>query len=140
MKTCAKCKEILEESNFYRHKENKDGLQARCKQCTKEAVLHWQIENKKKVNNKVSLWKRKTKAWSTPAAKSYCNSRAAARRTQTPSWANLKEIRQVYLNCPSGFHVDHIIPLRGKRVSGLHIETNLQYLPARDNMSKGNKY
>ncbi len=59
---------------------------------------------------------------------------------RTPSWANLSKIQEIYNNCPEGFHVDHIIPLRGKNVSGLHIETNLQYLWAEDNLKKSNTW
>jgi hypothetical protein len=36
-------------------------------------------------------------------------------------------------------HVDHELPLRGRRVSGLHVHTNLRVLPAEDNFRKGNR-
>lgn len=59
---------------------------------------------------------------------------------RTPKWADLEAIKEYYKNCKEGYHVDHIIPLQGKLVSGLHVENNLQYLTAYDNLSKGNKF
>lgn len=38
------------------------------------------------------------------------------------------------------WHVDHVIPLQGKLVSGLHVPSNLQVIPWRDNVAKANKY
>jgi hypothetical protein len=63
-----------------------------------------------------------------------------ARKSRTPRWADRAAIRAIYANCPEGFHVDHVIPLRGKWVSGLHVEVNLQYLPSSENQRKSNKY
>lgn len=57
-----------------------------------------------------------------------------------PSWANLEEIKLIYRNCPINYHVDHIIPLQGELVCGLHVENNLQYLLAEDNLKKSNKF
>lgn len=51
----------------------------------------------------------------------------------------LKELGEIYRNRPEGHDVDHIIPLNGKDVCGLHVPWNLQYLPSSLNRSKGNK-
>lgn len=49
-------------------------------------------------------------------------------------------IKEFYDNCPVGFVVDHIIPLCGKQVSGLHVINNLQYLTKHENVVKHNSF
>ena len=94
------------------------------------------VTNKEKVSQTNKPWADKNDGvWTFYAAKRRC-----ALKSRMPSWANLDEIKRIYENCPEGHHVDHIIPLQGKFVSGLHIETNLQYLPASENLKKHNKY
>lgn len=61
-------------------------------------------------------------------------------KQRTPGWASLQKIVEFYKNCPDGYQVDHIIPLRGKKVSGLHVVENLQYLTAKENRNKSNYY
>lgn len=68
--------------------------------------------------------------------KSCSNNRTAV---NTPKWANLSIIAKFYSDRPLGYHVDHIIPLNGVNVCGLHVEDNLCYLPEKINMAKNNK-
>ena len=72
--------------------------------------------------------------------------RRARLKNAMPPWANKKAIQKVYetatwMSIETGisFHVDHIIPLCGANVSGLHVEWNLQVISAEANMKKGNR-
>ncbi len=73
--------------------------------------------------------------------------RIADEKQRTPPWANLREIRKVYLIATQvsrltgvPHHVDHIIPLNGKLVSGLHTEANLQVISEKNNLLKGARF
>ncbi len=71
----------------------------------------------------------------------------AAKRLRTPPWADMQAIvsfyeRAVRLTAETGelHEVDHIIPLQGRIVSGLHVHWNLRVIPQRENRAKSNKY
>ena len=64
----------------------------------------------------------------------------AAKLQRTVGWTDHKAIKEFYANCPKGYHVDHIVPLKGTNISGLHVLNNLQYLSAKENLIKGNKW
>lgn len=61
-------------------------------------------------------------------------------RQATPFWADLRAIDAVYMAAPKGYHVDHIVPIRGEFVCGLHVPYNMQYLPESENCSKRNTF
>ena len=67
-------------------------------------------------------------------------------KQQTPPWANIRAMQAFYagaaeLSKSTGIRhdVDHILPVRGERVSGLHVENNLQIITRDDNRRKGNR-
>jgi hypothetical protein len=72
--------------------------------------------------------------------KPYSAERRARKVSATPDWADKEKIKEIYRNCPEGYQVDHIIPLKGEKVCGLHVENNLQYLTESDNIKKSNKF
>lgn len=72
--------------------------------------------------------------------------RAASLQASVP-WANQEAIAEVYKECLETtertgvlHHVDHIVPLQSKVVCGLHNEFNLQIIPAKENLTKSNKF
>lgn len=73
----------------------------------------------------------------------HLNNRHHDVKHRTPPWADRQAILKFYAACPEGHHVDHIVPLRGmidgRRVSGLHVVWNLQYLTIEENHRKYNR-
>lgn len=82
------------------------------------------------------LWRKENRAHATHL--STLNKKAV--KTRTPAWADKDAIRLFYKRRPEGHHVDHIIPLSGRTVSGLHVLENLQYLPAVLNLRKNRSF
>lgn len=62
----------------------------------------------------------------------------AKKKGAVPVWADREKMLEIYKHCPKGHHVDHIIPLNGEFVSGLHVPENLQYLTHEEGQEKAN--
>lgn len=112
-----------------RYEANKDTLLARTQEwraANKEHVLRQRRDHKKA---KPELHRASQMA------------REATKRNAIPKWADLDDIKQVYAEAQAlGLEVDHCVPLRSKRVCGLHVWDNLQLIPRADNVRKGNRY
>jgi len=116
-------KEKVNTLNNKYHKENKEKISLQRKEYRKN--------NKEKIN--------------ADSMKRYCN-----KMQRVPKWLSkqdLSKIKNIYLKAQQmkqetgiQYHVDHIIPLQGETVSGLHVPDNLQILTEHENTSKGNTY
>lgn len=103
------------------------------------------IQNKERTQKLYKQWKRENKG----LVLSHNAKRRAQKRHATPLWLTdeqKKEIDQFYILAAElswlseePLHVDHIVPLTGKNVRGLHVPWNLQIIPQSWNLSKGNK-
>ena len=163
MKTCSKCGETKALSEFFKNKDGKDGRRSNCKVCSTEVRDKWRQKNKERViqNNaelyqatkelrrvQAAKWARENKA-----SKNFSRAkRRAAKLQATPAWADQEKIKEIYNRASRAnsfcekyslkvrFHVDHIVPLQGNEVSGLHVEDNLQVITAKENLKKHNKF
>ena len=121
----------------------------------------WQKENADQVKENKRLWikqimlerpeewreKQRQAArrlyWTDPGkGRANARKKAGERRAALayPAWADKGAIKTFYDECPDGYQVDHVIPLRGNNISGLHVENNLQYLTLSENSRKGNSF
>lgn len=142
MKKCTVCCIEKNLESFYSDKRNKDGKRAQCKNCTSQKYSAWQKNNRKAASARQKRYRQTTKG---KISKSKNN---ALRRLKTSATGLSKQFnREIYLaykKCTElrklGFdmHVDHVIPINGKTVSGLHVPWNLQVIPAKQNLTKKN--
>ena len=162
MKTCSKCKLQLDFTFFRKNKTNKDGYQYQCKTCHSESCKKYYENNKEKVYAATEKWKKnnaarikeqavKTRKRNKANRTALQMKRHASKLQATPSWLTKEDLQEIqyhyniaaYFTWLSGgfvkHHVDHIVPLQGKEVRGLHVPWNLQVMIAEDNIRKGNK-
>lgn len=95
------------------------------------------VEGRAAVNASALKWQAANKASCAAKQKRY----HAGKMNRTPSWANHDIIALYYIYAEAlGLVVDHVVPLQGALVSGLHVENNLQLLTFSENSSKGSRF
>ena len=136
---------IRKATEKYRSKypERRAAYVERSKPRKSEYHRKWYAENLETKRAKNRQWSKKNPS----RHLALCAKRRAETLQAIPKWANLEAIAAIYaqarlLTKSTGIKhdVDHVIPLRGETVCGLHVENNLQILAARVNRSKGNRY
>lgn len=127
----------------------------------RQSNAKYRAQHKEKIDASIKLWRdknkpllreyvKKSKAKNPDVSRANVAKRRAARIKRTPVWLTeddhwmmkqayeLAELRTKIFGF--AWHVDHIIPLQGENVSGLHTPNNLQVIPWSENISKGNLY
>ena len=142
MKQCSTCKETKPYSQYSKCVRYRDNYFAQCKFCVNQK----RKERRESINNKAKLYYQKNKQYY--ITKGYL--RAKGVRQAKPNWLTqdhkwmieeiyeLRKLRSEATNVEH--HVDHIVPLRGKDVCGLHVPWNLQVITATENLSKSNQF
>jgi hypothetical protein len=112
------------------YRANNKDQRAEYRQTNRGRILEYKRTNKDKINALTAK-------------------RRAHKLNATPLWLTKRDFEQIaeLYTCAQMFrlytgqeyHVDHIVPLQGKNVCGLHVPWNLQVIPASENLSKGNK-
>lgn len=137
-KTCSKCKHAKGIEEFPKSKEK--GRHAYCKQCTARFTRARYREDPERQARARKSWEARNPHKTAEYSRIHGAKRKAAKDQRTPSWSDLERVAEIYRKCPPGMEVDHVVPLRGRSVSGLHVPENLQYLTKSENSSKCNRY
>ena len=132
----AKREQYLERKREY-YQENKEVIRAKQEEYRKE--------NYDKILETNAKWRKDNPVQAQMSCINYRYRKAKA----VPSWLTKEDkanITAIYAECKQTteetgvpHHVDHIIPINGENVSGLHVAWNLQVVPASYNLSKKNK-
>ena len=155
MKRCCTCKQEKEITEFHLNKPS-------CKECRKEERRR-SYEKRKETDyesllsynrdwcsNNPEKTKEHKKKWNqsnVEKCRLICNKRYSYAKQARPQWSNKFFIEEAYILAQmrstlfkTQWEVDHIIPVKGSDVCGLHVETNLQVIPRSLNASKQNRF
>jgi hypothetical protein len=145
MKICSKCKQNKDIILFHKNSSQADGLNYRCKDCHRKDVRLY----KRKYAEKTRFWNRQYQKNHQHIYNMHQAKRHIAKLKRTPKWLTkddwiliqMKYELAMYLTEVTGmkWEVDHIIPLQGENISGLHVPNNLRVITKYENYNKGNR-
>lgn len=138
MYKCNCCKIEKPFSEFNKNRSRRTGYSQYCKVCVSNRNKSTFVDHADHYRKNADYYKIKA-----TFRKSYVK-QATPKCLTTSQKQSIIDIYKHALDCSiitgEKYHVDHVVPLRGEEVCGLHVPWNLQVLPADINMSKGNRY
>lgn len=156
---CNGCKQDLPLEAYQKAKRYSGGVKKTCKKCFSVYKASWKQNNPDKVKAQWARYRERipaelryerTRSWIERNWGAYRAGKAKLRaklRAATLSAEDSEAIAYFYEAVKvlhkynkGTYHVDHIVPLNGKTVSGLHVPWNLQILTAEANMKKHNAF
>ena len=158
---CLACKELKPETLFSVDSSRPRGRDPYCKDCHRARTAKWKVSKREEHRQAKKIWRannlNKLREGAARYAAKYPEKilaknakRKADTLKRTPKWLtekDLKEIQDIYLQARlmteitgTPYHVDHVLPLCGKYVSGLHVPSNLSVIPAGENLKKNNHW
>lgn len=131
----------LENYRSYQRKHRLQNLEQR-----RAADRAYAAENSAQAVHRVAEWRKKNPEKAAVTRRKDWVTRRYQRRNAMPVWADRDLIDEIYalaakLGAETGtpHHVDHIIPIAGKNMCGLHVHTNLRAIPDTENRRKSAK-
>jgi hypothetical protein len=122
---------------------------SRAVECVRKGCAEWYVANKEEYKRKQredsKIWRKENK----DKHRAQQAKRRCSKLERTPAWLSDKQLEEIkwkystacHMEMLTGekYHVDHIVPLQGELVSGLHVPWNLRVITAQSNLSKSNK-
>lgn len=157
MKTCTECQQTKPLDGFYKRSRAPDGHETWCKVCRLNHNRKWLAKNKDLHNELTRSWYERNKDQHLVNSKEWyaanrhrklatTTARELRCKQATPAWVDREAIIKIYAEAKqktqeTGIQhdVDHIVPLQGKTVSGLHVPWNLRVIPSAENKRKAAK-
>lgn len=152
MKTCLICAATKPLGAFAIHAQGRGGLHPWCKECVSaynsERYRNGKMPRRYTRKSAVTLLpytpppKKTDLAAAEPGYKTADRAwRRALKLRAVPPWVDFRATVGIYAAADAcGYDVDHIVPLKGRRVCGLHVPWNLQLLTPSENARKNNRY
>lgn len=145
LKTCSRCSQELPFAAFSRRAASLDGHQPACKTCTgkQKQLDYWGDPVQNSRQRERSIKNRNARLQDPAYKRAFYLWGTTKRRTKIPPWVSITDFvpicREAVAKGPE-FQLDHVIPLKGKLVSGLHVPANIRVVPKEVNWAKSNKY